>query len=218
MSPKIVDKEQRKRDIAHVALELFGQKGFEATSISDIARVAGIGKGTVYEYFDSKEALIVEAFKVFVEDISVLVEEQLGPIEDPIERLRAYASGAMEAFVFDQSIVRLTIALMQLFLSDKKQLFAERNFSQELMERPRRMVIDTLLEGVSRGVFRPEVAQDAEKIAVNLLACLDGIGYHYWLSESYFDLGEQMDYYMDQLIDSLRSTGSGERKGETTGA
>ena len=62
MSPKLVDKEQRKQEIALVALDLFAEKGIEAASISEVAKAAGIGKGTVYEYFASKEELIVSAF------------------------------------------------------------------------------------------------------------------------------------------------------------
>ncbi len=42
MSPKIVDKEKRKKEIAQATLEVFAEKGFEATSMSQIAKLAGI--------------------------------------------------------------------------------------------------------------------------------------------------------------------------------
>ena len=67
MSPKIVDKEKRKKEIIDATLKLFSQKGYEATSMSQIAELAGIGKGTIYEYFESKEELILNAVKSWVE-------------------------------------------------------------------------------------------------------------------------------------------------------
>lgn len=55
------DKKEKKRDlILDTAFELILDKGYLNTKIIDIANKAGIGKGTVYEYFESKEALLLE--------------------------------------------------------------------------------------------------------------------------------------------------------------
>ena len=51
-------REKRKKEILDTALELFANEGFYATSISKIAAKAGISKGLLYNYFDSKEDLI----------------------------------------------------------------------------------------------------------------------------------------------------------------
>ena len=61
-----------------------------------------------------------------------------------------------------------------------------------------------LLEGVSKGVFRPEIAKDAEKIAINLAAYLDGIALHHFMSKDFFDLKEQVDSYLEELLGSLK--------------
>lgn len=56
-----------KRDlILNAAFELFISKGYLDTKIIDIADAAGIGKGTVYEYFESKDAIFFELFKTKV--------------------------------------------------------------------------------------------------------------------------------------------------------
>ena len=47
MSPKRIDKEERKKQIALGALDLFAEKGLEGTSISEVAKQAGIGKGGI---------------------------------------------------------------------------------------------------------------------------------------------------------------------------
>ncbi len=53
-------KEERRIEILQAAGRVFYLKGFEGTKIEDVAREAGIGKGTVYEYFDSKQQLFDE--------------------------------------------------------------------------------------------------------------------------------------------------------------
>lgn len=63
MSPKtkaqnLLTREARKTSIMEAALEVFAEKGFETASISLIAKQAGISKGLIYNYFESKEELI----------------------------------------------------------------------------------------------------------------------------------------------------------------
>jgi AcrR family transcriptional regulator len=66
MAPKAVDKDRKAREIAAAALRVFGERGFHATRMTDIAEAAGVGKGTVYEYFtDKMEILAVELDRYF---------------------------------------------------------------------------------------------------------------------------------------------------------
>ncbi|MEL7655093.1 MAG: TetR/AcrR family transcriptional regulator [Bacillota bacterium] len=82
-----------KRDIIlDSAFELFQSRGYYDTKIIDIADAAGIGKGTVYEYFESKEAIFLELFKTKVEAsydyLSELLEKDIScenKIRDHIE-------------------------------------------------------------------------------------------------------------------------------------
>lgn len=53
-------RQQRTKDIINAALRLFAQKGYNATSITDIVEEAGIAKGLLYNYFKSKEHLLEE--------------------------------------------------------------------------------------------------------------------------------------------------------------
>src|SRR5690349_15140009 len=56
-------KEARPAELAAAALDLFVERGFTATRLEDVARRAGVTKGTMYLYFDSKEALFKEAVR-----------------------------------------------------------------------------------------------------------------------------------------------------------
>jgi len=57
--PKVVDKEEMRRSIIAAAMNVYVAKGYHAANISDVAKEAGVGKGTIYLYFESKEALAV---------------------------------------------------------------------------------------------------------------------------------------------------------------
>lgn len=55
--PKIVDKEKMRHEILDAAMGVFADKGYYAASVSDIANSAGVAKGTIYIYFESKAAM-----------------------------------------------------------------------------------------------------------------------------------------------------------------
>jgi len=64
----IVDKYKKRRDIATACTDLLLEKGFRCITISEIAKTAGIGKGTVYDYFRNKEEIVFEIIRIFIED------------------------------------------------------------------------------------------------------------------------------------------------------
>ena len=64
--------EVRKQEILDTALKLFGEKGYEKTSITDIAKTIGVAQGLGYRYFPSKEALFDSAIEQYAD---VLVEQ-----------------------------------------------------------------------------------------------------------------------------------------------
>jgi AcrR family transcriptional regulator len=55
--PQAADDSGKRRQIVHGARAVFLARGFDAASMSDIARAAGVSKGTLYVYFDNKEQL-----------------------------------------------------------------------------------------------------------------------------------------------------------------
>jgi len=203
MAPKIVDKDTRKKEIAHIALELFSDKGFEACSINDIAQASSIAKGTVYEYFDSKEELVFAALMAWVEGMEAELSSLRNTSSGPEEALIKLILGSVDIFINDPRSVKLMLSIFQLTLSGSP-LLRNHDIIRETLQGFRRMVIELLLEGVSKGVFRPEIARDTEKIAINLMAYMDGIALHYFMSKNFFNIREQVEYYMRELLSDLK--------------
>ena len=66
--------EVRRQEIMDAALKLFGEKGYEKTSITDIAMAVGVAQGLCYRYFPTKEALFDSAIEQYAD---VLVEQMV---------------------------------------------------------------------------------------------------------------------------------------------
>ena len=59
--------EERKQEIFDAALKLFGEKGYEKTTIADIAKAIGVAQGLCYRYFPSKEVLFDSAIDQYAD-------------------------------------------------------------------------------------------------------------------------------------------------------
>ena len=72
-------KEERRDQILTAAASIFFVNGFEGAKMSEIAKMAGIGKGTLYEYFNSKEDLYNETVKNLRDTYKSKFQEILEP-------------------------------------------------------------------------------------------------------------------------------------------
>jgi len=64
----IVDKDKKRRNIAIACTDLLLEKGLKNLRIAEIAKTAGIGKGTVYDYFANKEAVVFEIIRNLIQE------------------------------------------------------------------------------------------------------------------------------------------------------
>jgi TetR/AcrR family fatty acid metabolism transcriptional regulator len=74
--------------ILEAAVTCFFEAGFHATKMKEVAREAGVGKGTIYEYFHSKEALFSAAIRYNIDLQLRALEGELSGTVDPVEKLR----------------------------------------------------------------------------------------------------------------------------------
>jgi len=78
----------RRVEICRTAAQIFRDRGFDATSVSDIARALGMTKAGLYHYFESKEALLFEIMTYGLDRVRDDVIVPVRAIRDPEERLR----------------------------------------------------------------------------------------------------------------------------------
>jgi AcrR family transcriptional regulator len=91
LSRKEREKMARQRDILNAARELFLRKGYHETTLEEIARQADFGKGTIYNYFDSKEDLFRSIINQFTDEIGDLIRSSIAAPVGLREKLASYA-------------------------------------------------------------------------------------------------------------------------------
>ena len=165
-------REEKKALIMRVAMELFASGGFHATTIGSIAKEAGISKGLIYNYFDSKEDLIREIIYSGLENIDSLMD----PDKDGVltgDEMEYLLNRFFDFLHEDTSFWRLYFTL----------------FMQEPITR---LVKDRLTETVTNSVnlltayFRTRGYEDPYTEALLFGAMLDGIGMNYVVSPELF--------------------------------
>jgi AcrR family transcriptional regulator len=85
--PELIEK--RRGQITQAALELFGRRGYHATTIRDIAKRAGVSIGTIYQYVTDKEDVLFLALIEVLDGYKRRIPEALVGVDDPLERFRA---------------------------------------------------------------------------------------------------------------------------------
>jgi TetR/AcrR family transcriptional regulator len=143
--------EERPKQILEAALEVFGERGLAVSRLDDIAKRAGLSKGTIYLYFPNKEELFREVVRnTVVSNIETSEQEisaMAGSASDALKRsLRAY-------WIFIRSakfgpLFRLIHAEIQNF-PDLARFYAE-----EVVSRRLRLIASIIERGVESGEFR----------------------------------------------------------------
>jgi TetR/AcrR family transcriptional regulator, cholesterol catabolism regulator len=100
--------ELRRQKVLTVASDLFATKGFEATSMRDVATAANLMSGSLYYHFASKEEMYVAVQDASVSKIFNAVEAAIATVENPWARLEAAAVGHLEALL-DRSGFRVLV-------------------------------------------------------------------------------------------------------------
>ncbi|HEY0107821.1 MAG TPA: TetR/AcrR family transcriptional regulator [Rhizomicrobium sp.] len=88
-------KQARPGEILDAALKVFAAKGFAAARMDDIARQAGVTKGTIYLYFENKEAVFKSLVREAIGTTIATVAEQMGGYRGTARELIRFALGAM---------------------------------------------------------------------------------------------------------------------------
>lgn len=154
-------KEARPEEIIDAALALFAEKGFAATRLDDVAKRAGISKGTLYLYFDSKEAIF-----------RAVVETLIGPQLTQIEKMVDEFEGSNEALLRQliqgwwRNVGESNLSAIPKLIVSESGNFPElaQYFVKHVVKRMRKLFVRVLERGMAAGEFRPCNAQLAARL------------------------------------------------------
>lgn len=167
MSPKFVDKEEKKRAILRAARKVFAQKGFASTKMEDIAKEAGIGKGTVYEYFRSKDDIFLALF----EESKAEFHRRIFTIEKrlpPKERLQLFINSSLMAFEEWSDLSHILLD----FWAEHKSAGSIKFKFDDLYKSSKNNLAALIKTGIKRGDFKKVNPLHTASI---LIAIIDGL-------------------------------------------
>jgi len=157
-------KAQRPGEILEAAFDAFAERGFAATRMEDIAARAGVTKGAIYFYFDTKERLFEEMVERYSQDTLADAGARLAAARGSCaERLSDFLDYMYARCACDRrgrEMIRFMVAEGKCFPQLVERHY--RNFFDPAM----RMVSELLAAGAASGDFRPEVAQHGAEILV----------------------------------------------------
>jgi AcrR family transcriptional regulator len=105
MSPAGAKSEETRNRILEAALKLFRQRGFENTTMRDIAKEAGVALGAAYYYYDSKDALVMGFYERAQTDLAQLLDAALTSGKGLEARLHAVISTKLEYFAANRKLL-----------------------------------------------------------------------------------------------------------------
>ena len=87
----IVDKVQKRKDIALSCKDLFYKNGISDLTIAQVAKVAGVGKGTIYDYFKNKEDIVFEIVNILMQESNEEKQSQLNSVTSTREKVKIFS-------------------------------------------------------------------------------------------------------------------------------
>ncbi len=196
--PKIVNKQEKRSRLVQAAIPIFAKYTFRDAKMNDVAISADVGKGTLYEYFDSKDELFLEIFKMWFAILEAQIQDVMTAVKDPSEQIVIF---------YDQYFATIEK------YSDTYYIYFD--FWTELVRNPkissqeikdvyqslRSLMAGILEDGVNVGIFRK---MDPQVKSIQLLSMIDGLLLQWLMDREAFSLKEigkdSVRIFLDSLI------------------
>jgi AcrR family transcriptional regulator len=162
-------REERRKSILHAAELIFSQQGFAQSTISEIAKSAGVSHATVFQYFRNKEELFRSVIIENIERAHVFYKELLLGPGDPVERLQSLVSKQIRIALQSSAYLRLVQHIL-----GQPQRFPEfvvqlDQFAEDFMQ----LVVRVVQEGQQRKLLDEG---DPYEMARSYFAYWNGVG------------------------------------------
>ena len=198
--PRRRRKAERPQEIVEAAFAEFSRNGYATTTLDQIAERAGVTKGTIYVYFESKEHLFISMVREFTKPTMETVEDMFKTHDgSTADLLRAQFSFIYEHLVEDRrrrEVVRMLIAEAPRFpeLADR--------YHAEIL----RPCLDMLRQAIQRGVDRGEIRNSAiieqPQVVIAPIALVD-----VWMmlfdDRQPFDLKAYFNAHLDMVLNGV---------------
>ncbi len=201
--PKIVDKKEKRERILEAAISVFAKKGMAKAKTADIAEAARIGKGTIYEYFKSKDEIMEASFYFVIQKAEGIIAQRLSKLEDPWEKFVTYLKVWNEIL---QSEFKDYMEIMLDFWAEGiRQKQDVSTFSlKKIYDVNRDMLKNILDECVAQDKIHPV---NTHAVASIILGTLDGLMLQWIIEPEVLRIEESLDQMEKLILRGLKKKG-----------
>lgn len=174
MAPRISDeaKEARREHILAAALECFSAKGYYASTVDDIVSYCGLSKGSVYNYFNSKEEIFIHLLQNEREQSLRQLKTALDKLDSPLEKLKFWINSDIPYSIEKKKFMRVHIEFW-LYSTDTADVH---HILKDRFDEMFGMVKEIIRSAQQAGEIRNEL--DADTAASMFWSLHDGIWLH----------------------------------------
>lgn len=191
----IVDKVQKRKDIALACKEMFFQHGINDLTISQVAKTAGVGKGTIYDYFKNKEDIVFEIVNILMQEHNEDKQRKLNSVTSTRDKVKEFSS-----IFYDEADIELR-QLYKEFISislaspDKEMMEFQTACTQSYFQWFNQ-IID---EGVQKG----ELIDGSSKFARGLFTMAEGMFITSEVTHTIDNLKNEIYSFVDATFDLI---------------
>ncbi|ACL02302.1 transcriptional regulator, TetR family [Desulfatibacillum aliphaticivorans] len=191
---------ERKNKLLQAAAEVFAEKGYTGASISDVAARAGMGKGTVYGYFPSKEDLFFDVF--FWYALQLMTDVHLNFFNGRLsvrEACLRFTSELVERMIESIEMYPLTLEFWSASASGGLRDRLKQAMSRMYCDY-RKLIGSMIQQGIETDEFMPET--DVEGLSAGIMGAIDALGLQFWMDPD-FDIRGAADQTMAAILNGI---------------
>ncbi len=162
---KSIDKQEA---ILDAAARVFAAREFHEVLIDDVASAAGVGKGTIYRYFETKDELFFATILHGFDQLSAALSATLPEEMSPVRRLERIAREVLR-FFWNRAY------LFTLLQTDDRRFAARQVELQKRREKLSRLIQETILDGIRAGEFRGIDARIGAEMFRGMIRAANGL-------------------------------------------
>lgn len=171
-------KKKKRQMIIEAARVVFAQRGYTGTLVAQIASQAGVGKGTVYEYFGSKEEVFLAVFQDYMDRLTQGIMVEINALGGSVQqRLEAIVDRVIAAFEAERESYGLVMEFWSAAaVGPMRNRFLD--LFRQAYHHLRALITGLFQQGVSNGEFKHNLDFDA--LGAALIGAVDAICLQAW--------------------------------------
>lgn len=173
-SKKNQRKQNRRLQIIDAAIKVIAEYGYHSAKMTNIAAAAGVADGTIYNYFESKEQVLICIFEEKMTDLIALAKEQLQACDHPRAKVQSFVRNHFEHLKANPELGKV----FQVELRQSQKFF--HGYRPKKLFEYLDLLGDAIREGQAKGIFRSNI--DSMVLQWSIFGTLDELSINWVMS------------------------------------